>query len=97
MKAAVLPGTPVSSILPSATDIPRIPLEILQKRVVPTATGSVEQGLIRWSGWSHDMATWENLLHLHQLYPRAPAWGQADPQEPGNVTSSPISILKYCK
>lgn len=49
LKAAVRPGTPVSPSLPTDTELPRVPLEILQTRVVPTATGSVEQVLVRWS------------------------------------------------
>ena len=87
LKATVLPGTPVSPSLPTDTELPQVPLEILQTRVVPTATGSVEQGLVRWSGWSADMATcWENLLHLCQSFPHAPAWGQAGSHAPGMST-----------
>jgi hypothetical protein len=85
LKAAVLPTVQVSPSLPSAIDLPRIPLKVLQHRTVNTANGSVEQGLILWSGWSVDMATWENLLQLRQDFPRAPAWGQAGTQALGSV------------
>lgn len=73
LKAAVLPGTQVLLALPPDIELPRIPLKILQIRTVPTASGSVEQGLIHWSGWSREMATWENLAHLCHFFPHAPA------------------------
>jgi hypothetical protein len=50
LKAAVLPTVQVSPSLPSAIDLPHIPMKVLQHRTVNTATGSVEQGLILWSG-----------------------------------------------
>ena len=77
LKDAVLPHVQVSPSLPADIELPRVPMEVLQRRVIPTANGSVEQGLILWSGWPSDMATWENLLQLRQAFPRAPAWGQA--------------------
>ena len=66
-------------------------MEVLQRRVIPTANGSVEQGLILWSGWPSGMVTWENLLQLRQAFPRAPAWGQAGFQGPGDV-SGPSTV-----
>ena len=89
LKAAILPGTPVLSSFPTDIELPRVPEEILQQRVVPTANGTVEQVLVRWSGWDRDMATWENAAHLRQSFPRAPAWGQAGSQAPGNVSIRP--------
>lgn len=89
LKAAVLPGTKVSPSLPSDTDMPCIPVEILQTRMAPKANGIAEEGLVRWSDWSSDMATWENLAHLRQAFPHAPAWGQPGSQGPGNVISTP--------
>lgn len=46
LKAAVNTGTRVSPSLPSDIALPRVPMEVLQQRTVPKATGSVEQGLI---------------------------------------------------
>ena len=89
LKAAILPGTPVLPSFPTDIELPRVPVEILKQRIVPTATGSVEQVLIRWSGWDREMAAWENATHLRQAYPRAPARGQAGSQALGNVISSP--------
>ena len=57
LKGVVLPGYPVSPSLPTDTELPQVPLEKLQTRVLPTATGSMEQGLVRWSGWSADNLT----------------------------------------
>jgi len=77
LKAAVLPHVQVSPSLPADIELPRVPMEVLQSCVISTANGSVEQGLILWSGWPSGMVTWENLLQLRQAFPRAPAWGQA--------------------
>jgi len=90
-KAAILPGTPVLPSFPTDIELPRVPVEILKQRIVPTATGSVEQVLIRWSGWDREMAAWENATHLRQAYPRAPARGQAGSQAPGNVIIQPTT------
>ena len=91
LKAAILPGTPVLPSFPTDIELPRVPVEILKQRIVPTATGSVEQVLIRWSGWDREMAAWENATHLRQAYPRAPARGQAGSQAPGNVINQPTT------
>ncbi|XP_066316700.1 uncharacterized protein [Miscanthus floridulus] len=91
LKAAILPGTPVLPSFPTDIELPRVPVEILKQRIVPTATGSVEQVLIRWSGWDREMAAWENAAHLRQAYPRATAWGQAGSQAPGNVIIQPTT------
>jgi hypothetical protein len=50
---------------------------------------TVVQGLIKWSNAADDAATWEDLEALQQQFPAAPAWGQADFQEEGNV-SDPV-------
>jgi hypothetical protein len=93
LKAAVLPHEQVSPSLPADIELPRVPMEVLQRCVIPTATGSVEQGLILWSGWPSEMATWENLLQLRQAFPRAPAWGQAGTKAPGSVTSPSTTTI----
>lgn len=64
IKAAVLPGTQVSPSLPDDIELPCVPLEVLQRRTVPSANGFLEQGLIHCSGWPREMATWENITHL---------------------------------
>ncbi|XP_066324525.1 uncharacterized protein [Miscanthus floridulus] len=76
LKVAVLTHVQVSPSLIADIELPRVPMEVLQHHVIPTANGSVEQGLILWSGWPSDMATWENLLKLRQAFPRAPVIGK---------------------
>ena len=52
----------------------------------------MEQGLIQWSHTPRELATWEPLVTLRQQFPRAPAWGHAGSQGPGNVNStSPVA------
>lgn len=46
-----------------------------------------EQGLIQWSQMPPELATWEPLTSLRQQFPRAPAWGHAGSEEPGNVSN----------
>ena len=45
--------------------------------MVRRGNDSVVQVLIRWNDSTEDMATWEDKETLKQLFPRAPAWGQA--------------------
>jgi hypothetical protein len=87
LKPTVLHGLPVSSDLPSDIELPRVPLSILQRRLVSDGTNQVDQVLVRWSDWPIDMATWEDLASLRQAFPRAPAWGQAGSQDRGNVST----------
>lgn len=91
LKKAVTSGVQVSASFPIDINLPRVPEAILQRRIVSDGTGSVEQGLINWADWPEDMATWEALDHLRQVFPRAPAWGQADSQTPGSVTTTTIA------
>lgn len=46
IRAAVLPGTQVLPSLPADTELLRVPLEVLQRRTVPSANGSLEQRLV---------------------------------------------------
>jgi hypothetical protein len=82
------PGTQVISHLPSDIDLPRVPMKILQRRVVNRDLLSVPQVLLQWFEWPASMATWEDLESLQQRFPCAPAWGQAGLQEPRDVTST---------
>lgn len=47
---------------------------------------TIHQGLIRWLGTPSEV-TWEDLADLHTCFPAAPAWGQADSQGEGIVSS----------
>jgi hypothetical protein len=43
------------------------------------------QVLVKWSGMFEDLATWEDVDRLKQLFPFAPAWGHAGSQGEGSV------------
>jgi hypothetical protein len=82
------PGTQVVAALPDDIDLPRVPEKVLQRRVSTQGNQTCVQALIQWSGWSEDLATWEDIESLQHAFPCAPAWGQAGYQQPGNVTTS---------
>jgi hypothetical protein len=85
LKPCVGPGVQVSSSLPPASALFQVPVAVLQQRVLRRGHRTVVQGLVQWSGTTADQATWENLDALNQQFPQAPAWGQAEIQEGGNV------------
>jgi hypothetical protein len=78
---------PVSSTLPADTAAFQVPEAILQRRWTE-ADQSVEQVLIKWTGMSPALATWENLVALKQRFPDAPAWGHAGSQEEETVRTA---------
>lgn len=82
------PGTQVISPLPSEVELPHVPVKVLQRRLKSKGIQSVPEVLVQWSGWPTELATLEDLARLQQSFPSAPAWGQADFQQPGDV--SPI-------
>lgn len=63
-----------------------VPGKILQRRLRRRGNKMVLQVLVEWSGVSSPATTWENLEELRHRFPVAPAWGQADFQDGGNVT-----------
>ena len=77
----------VSLALPSDLQTFQVPLRILQRRW-SSGDHSMEQGLIQWSHTPRELATWEPLVTLRQQFPRAPAWGHAGSQGPGNINSA---------
>jgi hypothetical protein len=81
----------VSPSLPSDVDLPRVPERVLQSKLVSRGDRSVQQLLIKWSGWPEDLATWEDIECIKQRFPDAPAWGQAGFQDPGSVNIQPSS------
>ena len=63
-----------------------MPAEILQQRVIRRGSSSLVHVLVRWSNSSDELATWEDKETLKQLFPRAPAWGQAASKKGGVVS-----------
>lgn len=57
LKPAVTPGVQVSTSFPADIELPCVPISILQRQVMSTGSGSVEQGLVQWSDWPPGMAT----------------------------------------
>lgn len=54
LKAARPSSAKVSSELPSSTDAFQVPKRILSTRLVSKGVTSVQQGLVKWSGWPAD-------------------------------------------
>jgi hypothetical protein len=91
LKIAV-PVTEVPSpTFPSADVQFQVPELILQKRLLARGHATVEQVLIKWSGMTKELATWEDLQALKQAFPLAPAWGQAGCLGGGDVSSAATS------
>jgi hypothetical protein len=83
LKQAVTDQTEVVSTMPSDIDCPRVPERVLQRRLVTKGVHPVQQVLVKWSNWPLELSTWEDAIALQQMYPMAPAWGQAATQEGG--------------
>jgi hypothetical protein len=73
LKRALAPSETTAE-LPDRFDELQVPVKILRHRL--GAEGS-HQVLVQWSGLSPSLATWEDVTHLQQRFPQAPAWGQA--------------------
>ena len=88
LRKVLKPEHQVLPALPSPTDSIQIPKLVLQRRVVTRGAKKIPQALIQWSDSSADLATWEDLESLKQMFPRAPAWGQASSQQGGIVSDN---------
>lgn len=72
--------------------LPHFLEHMLQTHITSKNSLSVQQGLIQWSQWPPELATWEDLTSLKQAFPFAPACGQAGLQEWENVsTAEPVA------
>jgi hypothetical protein len=83
-------GVASSSLTASLPDF-NVPVQVLQTCGVTKGHRLVQQVLVAWSGLPHELATWEDRDALHQRFPFAPAWGQADFQERGSVDKQALS------
>lgn len=80
LKAAIKPGTQVSSDLPlnySDEQSTIQPEAVLRRSLIKRGKSVVPCGLIKWIGMPEELATWENLRQLQTRFPDATAWGQA--------------------
>ena len=62
-----------------------VPGFVLNRRLVKKGDSAITQVLVKWSGLSSEMATWEDYYVLKERFPAAPAWGHAGTQRGGNV------------
>ena len=87
LKKALPSTTQVSSglLVNTETDIFRIPVKVLQRRLKYDGDHIVSEVLVQWSSWPPSMATWELEDELQKQFPAAPAWGQAGFQDRRNV------------
>ncbi|XP_066354762.1 uncharacterized protein [Miscanthus floridulus] len=86
LKAAPSTKYPLSASPPETEHGLQVPEAILQRRLHPRQSGSVDQLLIKWSGMGADLATWEDAEAIQQRFPFAPTRGQASSQGEGGVT-----------
>lgn len=70
LKIAV-PVTHTIQPLPFSLDGLQVPEHVLQKRVAKVGTEVRLQALVKWSGMSATLATWEDMEGLRQRFPRA--------------------------
>jgi hypothetical protein len=77
----VVPVNHSAEPLPDSLDGLQVTERILQKRVATSGTAVRLQALIQWVSLPSSLATWEDMEHLRQCFPRAPAWGQAGPEQ----------------
>jgi hypothetical protein len=87
LKPFLAPAEQVQPVLPPDDNPLQVPFRILRQRVVSRGPKSVAQVLVEWSASSPDKATWEDKDALKQVFPHAPAWGQAVFKE-GEIVSS---------
>jgi len=77
LKAVVLDPSQVLPTLPDDLSGPGVPQRFLQRRFISRGVEAHQQVLVQWSNWPPELATWEDLDYMKQIFPYAPAWGQA--------------------
>lgn len=77
LKAAPSPDQVVSPSLPAAIVAYQVPEAVIHRRLVARGPKTVLQVLVKWTGMSTELATWEDFEALKQRFPRCTAWGQA--------------------
>lgn len=87
LKKSVANDTLVFSELPVEPPALQVPEKILAKRRRQMGASVRNEVMVRWTGLTDSLATWENLQVLRQRFPEAPAWGQAGSEEEGDVTN----------
>lgn len=89
LRSALLPATFALRALPADPSPSPMPEVVLEHRLYQRGGSSRQQVLVRWTGQSDDLATWEDKDELRHHFPQAPAWGQAASQGGRSVTTRP--------
>lgn len=63
------------------------PLQVLDTKHVSAGNSPVCLLQVQWDGLPSSWTTWGNAERLRQEFPNFSAWGQAESQEVGNVTT----------
>ncbi|VAH48975.1 hypothetical protein VPH35_029953 [Triticum aestivum] len=87
LRKALVPGMEVSEDLPVHSNIPVVPVKMLEQRWRRRRGAMVEQVLVRWSNPAVVPDSWEDHAALQARFPAAEAWGQASTQERGDVST----------
>jgi hypothetical protein len=69
----------------------QVPQAILGRRLHQLNDTMIPQVLVRWSYLPPELSTWEDEEPLRQLFPQAPAWGQAGSKGGRDVTGNTSS------
>jgi hypothetical protein len=67
------------------------PIAIADHKWIQAGKSTMHLVQVQWYGMPSSWLTWENQARLQANYPNAHAWGQADFQDGGNVTTSPMT------
>lgn len=89
LKKAVGMDKPVRGLAPpddAVLQAIHTPCHILDDRYSEAASAP-RRVKVQWDGLPPSLFTWEKPEELHHRFPKAPAWGQAEPQEGENVTT----------
>uniref|UniRef100_A0A8R7U6U1 Chromo domain-containing protein n=1 Tax=Triticum urartu TaxID=4572 RepID=A0A8R7U6U1_TRIUA len=95
LKEFVPDHTPVFSIAPAPVDFSSMDVQpgmIFDRKLVKKGDRALLQVLVQWTGLPAKAATWEDYDTIKLRYPTAPAWGQAESQEGGTVSTSALLL-----
>ncbi|XBJ15061.1 hypothetical protein VPH35_007038 [Triticum aestivum] len=95
LKEFVPDHTPVFSTVPAPVDFSSMDVQpgmILDRKLVKKGDSALLQVLVQWTGLPAEAATWEDYDTIKLRYPTAPAWGQAESQEGGTVSTRALLL-----
>lgn len=81
----------VSATLPDNAVDNQVPDQVLARRIISRGGSSVDQVLVRWSGFDEALDTWKDNEALRQQFPQAAAWVQATSQGERYVSTAHVT------